>query len=105
VLCPGPIKSNIHELERNRPARFAPSEAFVASAKRLGQRQVSSLWMDPEEVGKMILKAVLNDTLYVITHGEWRPAVMARMDAILVAMPEKVNPELIATLRPPEREE
>lgn len=103
VLCPGPIKSNIHELQRNRPARFTASGAFVESAKRLGERQVSPLWMEPEEVGRMILEAVLNDTLYVITHGEWRQAVIARFEAILAAMPEKVNPELIATLRPPER--
>jgi NAD(P)-dependent dehydrogenase (short-subunit alcohol dehydrogenase family) len=103
VLCPGPIKSNIHELEQNRPARFTPSKAFEASARNLGKRVVSSLWMEPEQVGEMIVNAVRNNALYVITHGEWRPAVLARDEAILAAMPKDTNPDLIASLRAPER--
>jgi hypothetical protein len=34
---------------------------------------------------------VVHDTLYAITHGEWRPAVVAQRDAIVSAMPEKVT--------------
>lgn len=100
VLCPGPIKSRIHELERNRPERFTPSQGFSAAAERLGKREVSALWMEPDEVGGMVLDAVLANQLYVITHGEWRSAVQARHDAIIAAMPNAVNPELIASLRP-----
>lgn len=103
VLCPGPIKSNIHQLNQNRPDRFKASGAFVAAAERLGQRQVSDLWMEPEQVGEMVVKAIRNDELYIITHGEWRGAVQARFDAILQAMPTEVNPDLIASLRPPPR--
>src|SRR5690242_18419830 len=44
VLCPGPVKSNIHELAKNRPGRFAPNAAFAAAAQRLGERQPSSMW-------------------------------------------------------------
>ena len=102
VLCPGPIKSRIHELSRNRPARFEASKGFSAAAERLGQREVSPLWMEPEEVGQMVLDAILANQLYVITHGEWRGAVQQRHDAILAAMPTQVNPELIASLRPKE---
>ena len=39
VLCPGPIKSRIHELERNRPERFQASQGFSAAAERLGKRR------------------------------------------------------------------
>jgi NAD(P)-dependent dehydrogenase (short-subunit alcohol dehydrogenase family) len=102
VLCPGPIKSRIHELGRNRPARFQASQGFSAAAERLGKREVSALWMEPEEVGAMVLDAILANQLYVITHGEWRGAVQARHDAIMGAMPTQVNPELIASLRPKE---
>jgi len=102
VLCPGPIKSRIHELGRNRPERFQASQGFSAAAERLGRRDVSPLWMEPEEVGAMVLDAILADRLYVITHGEWRGAVQARHEAILAAMPTEVNPELIASLRPKE---
>ena len=102
VLCPGPIKSNIHELARNRPQQFRKDSGFLEAEQQLGQRQVSDMWMEPEEVGEMILDAVLNNKLYVITHGEWRNAAIERFDAMVAAMPEKVNPDLIATLRPKE---
>ena len=101
VLCPGPVRTNIHELAKNRPERFAANAAFQAAAQRLGERVTSQLWMEPAEVGARILKAIHNDELYVITHGEWRPAVIARHAAILAAMPEKMDSDLIATLQPP----
>jgi len=101
VLCPGPVRSNIHELAKNRPERFASNQAFRDAADQLGRRQTSPLWMDPEEVGRLIVKAIRNNELYVITHGEWRAAVMARHAAMLAAMPEKNDPNLIATLAPP----
>ncbi len=105
VLCPGPIKSNIHEAAKNRPARFRKNSGFQESEARLSQRKVSPLWMEPEQVGRMILKAIRNNELYVITHGEWRDAVTGRIDAILAAMPTETNPDLIASLAPPPADE
>jgi NAD(P)-dependent dehydrogenase (short-subunit alcohol dehydrogenase family) len=102
VLCPGPVRSRIHELGQNRPARFQASDAFTAAAEKLGRRQVSDLWMEPDEVGRMVLKAILDNRLYVITHGEWRGAVQARHDQILAATPAEVNMALIASLMPKE---
>ena len=101
VLCPGPVRSNIHELLQNRPERFIRNEAFQAAAQRLAQRVPSELWMDPSEVGVRVLKAIRDDEPYVITHGEWRPMAVARHEAMLAAMPDKINPDLIASLRPP----
>jgi NAD(P)-dependent dehydrogenase (short-subunit alcohol dehydrogenase family) len=99
VLCPGPIKSNIHQLNQNRPERFKASGAFAESADRLAERQVSPLWMEPEQVGDMVVKAIRNDELYIITHGEWREAVKSRFEAMLEAMPTEVDDELIASMR------
>jgi NAD(P)-dependent dehydrogenase (short-subunit alcohol dehydrogenase family) len=98
VLCPGPIKSNIHQLNQNRPEQFKTSGAFAAAADKLAQRQVSDLWMEPEQVGDMIVKAILNDEPYVITHGEWQGAVTSRYQAMMAAMPTESNPELIASM-------
>jgi NAD(P)-dependent dehydrogenase (short-subunit alcohol dehydrogenase family) len=100
VLCPGPVKSSIHELARNRPARFPAGPAFEQAAEQLGARPVSPLWMEPADVGRLVRDAVIADRLYVITHGEWRPLAQARFEAILDAMPTAVNPELIASMRP-----
>ncbi len=100
VLCPGPIKSNIHQLSQNRPEQFKTSGAFAEAADRLGQRQVSELWMEPDQVGEMVVTAIRNDEPYIITHGEWSDAVKARYEAVMAAMPTETNPELIASMRP-----
>jgi len=99
VLCPGPVKSNIHELGQNRPQRFRGSSGFGAAEESLARRKVSALWMEPEVVGEKVLKAIRNDELYVITHGEWRDAFDQRVSAIREAMPQDVNPDLIQSLR------
>ena len=99
VLCPGPIKSNIHQLNQNRPEQFKTSGAFAEAADRLAQRQVSDLWMEPEQVGDMVVKAIRGDEPYIITHGEWADAVTSRYQAVMAAMPAETNPELIASMR------
>jgi NAD(P)-dependent dehydrogenase (short-subunit alcohol dehydrogenase family) len=99
VLCPGPVKSNIHEAGQNRPARFRGSSGFSEAEAQLARRVVSPLWMEPETVGEKVLRAIRQDEFYIITHGEWREAFMQRAQAIADAMPKEVNPELIRSLR------
>ncbi|HUN27369.1 MAG TPA: SDR family NAD(P)-dependent oxidoreductase [Steroidobacteraceae bacterium] len=99
VLCPGPVRSNIHESGRNRPTRFRGTSGFGEAEAQLARRIASPLWMDPEVVGQKVLNAIRKDELYVITHGEWRDAFRERMAAIERAMPQEVNPELIRSLR------
>jgi NAD(P)-dependent dehydrogenase (short-subunit alcohol dehydrogenase family) len=98
VLCPGPIRTNIHELAKNRPAQFGVGDAFRA-AENAGATQVHfPSMMEPCEVGALVLNAIRNDQLYIITHGEWRPMAEARHAGITAAMPEKLDPALVAML-------
>jgi short-subunit dehydrogenase len=99
VLCPGPVKSNIHESGRNRPQKFRGSSGFGEAEAKLAQRTISPLWMNPREVGDRVLRGIRNDELYIITHGEWRDAFVQRTQSLLAAMPTQVNPDLIASLR------
>lgn len=55
--------------------------------------------MEPEEVGALVLKAVRDDELYIITHGEWKPMAEARHAALLAAMPGKLDPLLVEMLQ------
>jgi NAD(P)-dependent dehydrogenase (short-subunit alcohol dehydrogenase family) len=98
VLCPGPVRTNIHEVSANRPPQFGVGEAY-RQAEQAGATKVPfPSMMEPAEVGGLVLKAVRNDEFYVITHGEWRPMAAARHAALLAAMPEKVDPALLAML-------
>ncbi|HUK02129.1 MAG TPA: SDR family NAD(P)-dependent oxidoreductase [Steroidobacteraceae bacterium] len=100
VLCPGPVKSNIQELAQNRPQKFRAGSGFGAAEAELGKRKVSDLWMEPDEVGRRVARAIEQNELYLVTHGEWRPMAEARFNAMLAAMPTEVNPELVASMRP-----
>ena len=101
VLCPGPVRTNIHEVSKNRPSQFAVGEAF-SQAERAGGTQVAfPAMMEPSAVGARVLKAVQDDELYIITHGEWRPGAEQRHAAILAAMPEKIDPALAAWIQGP----
>jgi NAD(P)-dependent dehydrogenase (short-subunit alcohol dehydrogenase family) len=99
VLCPGPVKSNIHEAALNRQERFREGSGFFSAEQQLGKREVSALWMEPEEVGRRVLEAMRRNELYIITHGEWRPMASDRFEAILAAMPTQTNAELIESVR------
>lgn len=98
VLCPGPVRTNIHEVASNRPAQFGVGEAFRKVEQAGGTQVPFPSMKDPAEVGELVLNAVLNDELYIITHGEWRPMALARHTALIAAMPEKVDPALVAML-------
>ena len=98
VLCPGPVRANIHQLSQNRPAQFSVGDAFRA-AENAGGAQVSfPSELDPSEVGERVLRAVLHDELYIITHGEWKAAAEERHAALVAAMPDRLDPVLVAML-------
>jgi NAD(P)-dependent dehydrogenase (short-subunit alcohol dehydrogenase family) len=98
VLCPGPIRTNIGELAKNRPPQFGVGDAFRAAEEAGATHVPFPSMMEPAEVGALVLNAIRNDQLHIITHGEWRPAAAARHAALIAAMPEKLDPKLVAML-------
>jgi NAD(P)-dependent dehydrogenase (short-subunit alcohol dehydrogenase family) len=105
VLCPGPVRTKIYELTKNRPPQFGVGEAFRAVEESGGTYVPFPSMMDPEAVGALVLKAMRNDELYIITHGEWKRMAEGRHAALIAAMPEKLDPSLLAMIegRPPDR--
>jgi NAD(P)-dependent dehydrogenase (short-subunit alcohol dehydrogenase family) len=99
VLCPGPIRTNIGELARNRPPQFGVGDAFREAEEAGATKVPFPSMMEPAEVGRLVLKAVLDDELYIITHGEWRPGAETRHAAIIGAMPTKLDPALVAMVQ------
>jgi NAD(P)-dependent dehydrogenase (short-subunit alcohol dehydrogenase family) len=75
VLCPMGVTTRITESERNRPGRrgAAPGGSGVAL---LGQ------YLKPEDVSRMVLKAIEAGELYVLTHPESEEFVTRRFQRI-----------------------
>jgi NAD(P)-dependent dehydrogenase (short-subunit alcohol dehydrogenase family) len=93
VLLPGPFKTNIREAGRNRPPRFRQHSGYTAEEERLAQREDAPDWSDPLDAGRMVVDAIRNDRLYVITHGEYKGWAETKFEVILAAYPPPKDPE------------
>jgi NAD(P)-dependent dehydrogenase (short-subunit alcohol dehydrogenase family) len=98
VLCPGPVRTHLHEVRQSRPAQFSVGDAFRQVEDNSTKLELPGM-LEPGAVGAMVLKAVQNDELYVITHGEWRQAADSLHAARMAAMPTKLDPELSSLLQ------
>lgn len=82
LLAPGPVRSNIQTSTRNRPAeqsgalRDIDSSNSVASGER---------WATPQEVGEVVVRAIVAGDPYALTHPDWFERVEARSEAITAA--------------------
>lgn len=82
VLCPRTVSSGmLHGSEARRPARFGGSGAPPPAADEVPQTR----GMDPADVARLALDAVLRRDLYVLTHAEIEPMVEERIAALRAA--------------------
>lgn len=85
VLCPGPINTNIsrHSVEF-RPSRAKPKADGEQSGRVAANIQASlEQGMDPDEVGELVLDAVLRDRFWVLTHPEWARGLELQVQAMV----------------------
>lgn len=88
VLCPAFVRSNIHEVARNRPAHLREGSSFRESEAALLQRPPGNDWMDPEMVGEIVAEGILANRLYIVTHGEFRDKMRERNEVLMSAVPQ-----------------
>jgi NAD(P)-dependent dehydrogenase (short-subunit alcohol dehydrogenase family) len=91
VVCPGLVNSNIHHSEELRPdtkadSGYEPNPEFEA---RLNDLQ--KLGMDPLEMGAKVLRGVLNNDLYIMTHPEHKDEVIRDYAEIADAFPDEAG--------------
>jgi NAD(P)-dependent dehydrogenase (short-subunit alcohol dehydrogenase family) len=88
VFCPGLVRTNIMDSERNRPAEYFNAGAPETSTPPPGVKDVPGLdlmavALDPLDVGRAVLSGVRRNDLYILTHGEFAGPVRQRCEAIL----------------------
>ena len=90
VLCPGPVSTNISEIERLRPAEFQVESPFRRRDNPHGVLPPNptgeNYWLDPLLVGQWTVHGIVNNRLYVITHPQFIDSVKARHRGIEAAM-------------------
>ncbi|HUH84836.1 MAG TPA: SDR family NAD(P)-dependent oxidoreductase [Stellaceae bacterium] len=87
VLCPGWVKTRIHESARHRPARFGPPRetplGVIDRAAQIAEQLRAG--MSPDEVAARVMAAIRDGDLHIFTHAEMRPALEERFRRILAA--------------------
>lgn len=94
VFCPGMISSNLMDSSRSRPekltnTRFQQDPAMQGRERRL--RADPQLNMDPLEAGRLVLRGMRNNDLYILTHPEYEQVMRDRHDALVASIPTDVH--------------
>jgi len=88
AFCPGAVQSNIAEAGKTRPAALADSGYAEADKRRQQNTSFFHLFWTKEQVGERVLRGILNDELYIMTHSEFRQGVEDRAQAMCAAVPD-----------------
>jgi NAD(P)-dependent dehydrogenase (short-subunit alcohol dehydrogenase family) len=83
ALLPGTVRSNIKNSLRTRQVT-GPSALYEAD---LGASGRPFRWLQPQDVGAMVLDAIRADQLYLLTHEEFLPQVAQRHARIEAGLP------------------
>lgn len=87
VFCPGMVKSNITESQRNRPSDLADTSSRPDSAAIAGERLLRAKFdMDPLEAGKIVLRGMRNNDLYILTDSGADLIVRDRNEALTASI-------------------
>ena len=87
VFCPGAVQSNIAEAAKTRPAELADTGYAEADKRRQQGKSFFHLYQTKEQVGERVLRGILDDELYILTHSEFRQGIEERAQAMCAAVP------------------
>jgi NAD(P)-dependent dehydrogenase (short-subunit alcohol dehydrogenase family) len=95
LLTPGPVLTGIATSQRNRPGGASGGLVDVDMASD-PVRRAANVWLRPEDVGDIVVRAIRNDDFYAITHPVLLGRVETRHAGIVAAFdkyPQIVPPE------------
>ncbi|MBV9452072.1 MAG: SDR family NAD(P)-dependent oxidoreductase [Streptosporangiaceae bacterium] len=95
VLCPGMVRTRIHEAYRNWPARYGAWPVVHDSPAIAKWRQTASARVgaghDPATIATAVRDAILREQFWILTHPEFGDALRDKYDGAL----EGRNPRLL----------
>jgi NAD(P)-dependent dehydrogenase (short-subunit alcohol dehydrogenase family) len=87
AFCPGAVATNIAKAAETRPDTLSET-GYAEADKRRATDTNMHLYQTKEEVGQRVLRGILNDELYILTHSEFREGVHDRTEAMRAAVPD-----------------
>jgi NAD(P)-dependent dehydrogenase (short-subunit alcohol dehydrogenase family) len=99
VLCPGTVRTNIVNVERNRPANLRNDAIPLSAEMEAGReafRAVMEAAMPPALVASLVFDAIRNEQFYIVTHSDWMEVVHLRTEKLLrLENPESPQPAVM----------
>ena len=89
VLCPGFVRSNIHEAVLSRPKNLGATGYPVTEADMKRLDGVLSVGMDPVEVGSHVIAGVRENRQYIFPHAEFHEELNAVHAELMAALPDR----------------
>ncbi|HKX33418.1 MAG TPA: SDR family NAD(P)-dependent oxidoreductase [Blastocatellia bacterium] len=86
VLCPGLVRTQIGDAERNRPAELRNEPITMTpemQARRAAFNAAIETSMPPLQVAEAVFEAIKNEQFYILSHPEWIEAIQLRTDNLL----------------------
>jgi len=84
VLAPGTVRTNIAQSLRTRPPG-AEAGNFTQNDISEREEMTKLRWLEPTDVGDIVLEALSRGETYIVTHPEWYPMVAGRAAGIEAA--------------------
>jgi NAD(P)-dependent dehydrogenase (short-subunit alcohol dehydrogenase family) len=100
VLCPGFVKTRIHESGRARQDKYGGTGAVDALGN--GPSEAAQMVMsgiDPDVVGNRVLEAVRAGELYIFTHPQMKEFVQMRFAAIMAGFDAAQESEALKAVK------
>lgn len=102
VLCPGIVRTNIADVERNRPAELRDETAPLTPEMKAGRAAFDAAMnagMPPAQVAEMVFDAIRKEKFYILTHPEWMEIVRLRAEDLLhLQNPQSPVPTIMKVL-------
>jgi NAD(P)-dependent dehydrogenase (short-subunit alcohol dehydrogenase family) len=86
VLCPGLVRTNIANAERNRPAELRNEPVTMTPEMQAGLaafKAVMEAGMPPLQVADVVFDAIKKEQFYILPHPEWTEVIQLRTDKLL----------------------
>jgi len=86
VLCPGLVRTNIIDAERNRPPELRNEPVTMTPEMQAGLAAFKAALqasMDPLHVADVVFDAIQKEQFYILSHPEWTEVIQLRTDRLL----------------------
>lgn len=99
ILCPSAVASDLfNSTPAVRPKDLPETGAHLVAIDDSDpvSKEIFAGAMSVDEVGRKVMQGIRRNDLYIITHGEIRATLEARMKALLAAVPDEPIPAVRA---------